>query len=760
MQIQATLRRHQISLLMENLRFIVRNIHCASCISTIEKSLQRLQASKKNKLQDFKINFVDKSLSVQGKIAAKEIIENLKVSGYQAELVRDDDAMQKQKEQEKTEYRYFLTRSLLALFYGGSLMIYGLSGGSMQVVTASDKLLYSLVAALSLFIMFYSGAHFYRGAFQKIKHLQTNMDSLIALSTAIAWCYSSLILFLPELFPIGARHFYFEASAMIIGLVNFGYALEIKTKQKTYRVLESLFQLKAKTAKLVDKKSRQDQDVAIDKIKKGDWIRVLSGEKVPLDAEVLEGAGNVDESALTGEFILVFKTKGSQVIGGSTNLEGSFIAKVTNILDKSLLSQIIAIVKKAQSSKSPMARMADTIASVFVPIILVVAVLTAIAWYFLAPIPQLPLMFITSTSVLIIACPCALGLATPLSVMVGINRAAKSGILIHSAAALQKLTHATSLILDKTGTITEGKPQVVEFQNFSKMKQQKIFELVLALEQGTKHPFAVALIGFVQEQLANQNKFSQIQNFKTIVGSGVCGEIAGEEFFLGNAKWLKNLGFTLDHVLKKTRVCSYIFLATSKNKEVLACFFIADEIRKNAFLAIKKLKKMGIKIFIASGDNQKNVDFVARECSITTAFGELSPQDKAQKVAKLQAQGEVVVFVGDGTNDAPALATADVGMAMSSGTDLAIESASLVLMSHSLAKIIHSIEISRQTVCNIKQNLFFAFAYNIICIPIAAGVLYPVLGILLSPIFAALAMSLSSLTLVLNSVRLYFYKLA
>lgn len=728
------------------MRFIIHNIHCAGCISSIEKKLH------KNKIRNFQLSFANKSLLVEEKISATKVIQSLQEIGYGCEQVFNvESSLKKQKKKQQEDYLYYKNRSLVALIFGGALMFYAWSGATMQVQTAGEQIFWFTIAILTLLVMYYSGKHFYLSAFQKIRFGQTNMDSLIVLSTSIAFFYSCFVLFFPKFFPVNARHFYFEASIMIIGLVNLGSYLEIKSKQKTYRVIESLFQIQAKTARVVDPKTLQEKEILITKVKKGDWIRVLSGEKIPLDAKILKGAGNVDESALSGEFAPVFKTKGMEVIGSSINLEGSFLAQVQHTTQTSLLSQIITLVEQAQNSKPPIARLADKIASVFVPIILLIAFTTAIFWYFFAVQNPILLMFITSTCVLIIACPCALGLATPISVMAGIHKAAKQGILIHSATALQNLNLANILILDKTGTITEGKPQIINFQNFSQKSKLSILQIATSLERGTKHPFALAFLS-----LAEQNKlqdFLPIENFKTIIGRGVQGKISKKQFFLGSEKWIKELGFTFEQTASE-EIGTKILLANEK--KVLAFFILTDTIKPTSKKAIKQLQAKGMEVIIASGDEQKNVDFVAKECGVPLAFGSLSPQDKRQKILEMQKKQKKVIFVGDGTNDAAALAAADIGMAMSSGTDIAIESASLVLMSHSLDKVLHAINISKKTLRNMKQNLFFAFSYNVICIPIAAGVLYPIAGILLNPVFAAMAMSLSSLSLVLNSIRLYY----
>lgn len=738
---------------MKNTHFIIHNIHCAGCVSSIEKQLRKVQNKDRTRIQSFQLNFVDKSLLVQGTILATQVIKILQNIGYQCEQVLSlEKTIQQKKKKEQLSCQYYKNRCLVALVFGGGLMLLGWSGG-MQVQSPSDKFFWLLVAFFSLGVMYYSGKHFYTSAIKKLCFGQTNMDSLIALSTSIAWGYSCFVLFFPEFFSPATRHFYFEASVMIIGLVNLGSYLEIKTKQKTYRVLESLLQIKANTARVVDPKSNEEKKTAIDKVKVGDWIRVLSGEKIPLDAKILVGAGSVDESALTGEFNPVFKTKGMEVMGSSMNLEGSFLAEVQHTTKTSLLSQIIALVQQAQNSKAPLARLADKIASVFVPIILSIAIFTAIFWYFFSSHNQILLMFITSTCVLIIACPCALGLATPISVMAGIQKCAKQGILVHSAEALQNLNSASALVLDKTGTITEGKPKIIDFKNFSTHNTKKILQIAASLEKGTKHPFAKAFLILAEQQ--GIKDFLQVADFQTIVGGGVQGKIAKEQFFLGSEKWINQLGFTKKNC-RAPVASSSIFLASRKTKKILAVFVVTDNIKPSSKSSIERLQKSGMQVIIASGDMQKNVDFVAQQCSVSLAFGGMSPQEKREKILELQKHHKKVIFVGDGTNDAPAIAEADIGIAMSSGTDIAIESASLVLMSHSLEKVVKSIKIARQTLTNMKQNLFFAFAYNIICIPIAAGVLYPTAGILLNPIFAALAMSFSSLTLVVNSTRLYF----
>ena len=413
--------------------------------------------------------------------------------------------------------------------------------------------------------------------------------------------------------------------------------------------------------------------------------------------------------------------------------------------------------QKAKNSKPTIARLTDKISSFFVPIILVTALATALFWYFLAPENNLLFAFITGVCVLVIACPCVLGLATPLSVMAGIFLSAKNGVLIRSAKILQILAKTDVLVLDKTGTITEGKPSIVEFKNFSKKNDKAILQIVLSLEQYSKHPFASAFLQLAKTKKLNTKNLLKLKNFQSIIGSGIKAEIKKEKFLLGSKQWLEKLDFNFP--INKKNYYSTVFLACENNKKIIACFQITDSIKKSSISAINKLLAQNIRIIIASGDSKENVTYTSKKCKIKEAHGELSPQAKRDYILQLQKKGGKVIFVGDGSNDAPSLVQADVGIAMSSGTDIAAENADAILVENSLEKIQHTISLAKKVLRNIYQNLFFAFFYNLICIPIAAGIIYPWTGILLNPVFAALAMSLSSLTVVLNSVRLYSNRL-
>ena len=737
-------------------QFFIGNIHCSSCISSIEKHLNK---SKELGIKDFSLNLIDKTLITNTDTKATTIINCLKKIGYNAELMEFDNSIKKQNEKERKNYLYYRNHSFFAIFLGSFLMLQDMfhkwTDIQWQFSETEKKIYWIIIALASLFVMLKSGKHFYVSAWQKIKHLQTNMDSLIVLSTLSAWVYSSIVILFYDFFPIGARGFYFEASLMIIGLVNLGNAMEIKTKQKTFNVLENLLNIQPKLARVI--LAKIEKQIPIEKVKKGDIIRILEGEKIPLDAEIIEGSCSVDESAFSGEFIPKFKEKGMKVIGGSINLEGGFLAKVVNTHQNSMLSQIINIVQKAKNSKPPIAKLTDKISSIFVPIILTISLATAIFWYFFAPEDNLLFAFITGVCVLVIACPCVLGLATPLSVMAGIFLSAKNGVLIKSAEILQILTKTKVLVLDKTGTITKGKPYIVKFKNFSQKSDKEILQISLSLEQHSKHPFANAFFQLAKTKKLNTKNLFSLKNFQSIIGSGIKAEIKKENFFLGSKKWLKKLNFNFPN--NEKNYYSTVFLASETSKKIIAGFYITDKIKETSILAINKILAKNIRIIIASGDNQENVFLVAKQCNINEAKGDLSPKAKKDLILELQQKGKKVIFVGDGTNDAPSLVQADVGIAMASGSDIATENADAILMENSLEKIQQTMKLAKKVSHNIYQNLFFAFFYNLICIPIAAGVIYPWTGILLNPVFAALAMSLSSLTVVLNSVRLYSNRL-
>nr|WP_226911329.1 copper-translocating P-type ATPase [Gallaecimonas mangrovi] len=663
----------------------------------------------------------------------------------------DESDLDTQQAAEKAHLKKLWWQCAAGLALGVPLMAWGLLGGDMAATSATSRLVWGFIALVTLAVMVLAGGHFYRGAAKAFGHHQANMDTLIAVGTGAAWLYSCAVLLFPALFPGPAKHLYFEASVMIIGLINLGQALEARARGKTSLALRRLLDLKAKTARVL--RGKQESDIPVAAVQQGDKLRLRPGETVPVDGTVLDGSGLVNESMLTGEPLPVEKAQGSKVQAGTLLEKGSLVFEATGVGKDTALARIIEQVKKAQGSRPSIGRLADNIAAVFVPVVMVIALIAALVWYNLGPAPAISHMLVVLTSVLIIACPCALGLATPMSVMVGVGKAAEAGVLIRNGEALQTLSHINTLVLDKTGTLTQGKPQVVAVTSFT---DQDIKPLVKALEQGSEHPLANALLDW-----AGDVEAPALNAFDTLPGKGVQGQLADKPLLLGNPKLMAEHNVGLDDAKAPAAAimakgATPVYLA--QEGQLLALFEVADPLKADSKAAIGALKAQGLHLVLLSGDRQQTANAVAKELGIDNVIAEVMPDEKAEVVKRLQAEGRKVAMVGDGINDAPALAAADVGMAMGSGTDVAMESADLTLIRGSLAVVEDAIAISRATIGNIKQNLFGAFIYNILGIPLAAGVFYPLTGWLFSPVVAGAAMALSSVTVVSNANRLRFFK--
>lgn len=565
-----------------------------------------------------------------------------------------------------------------------------------------------------------------------------------------------LIVSFPQLFPEMARHVYFEATAMIIGLINLGLALEVKARGKTSEAIKRLIGLQAKTARVI--RDGKDLDIDIAHVLLNDHVKVRPGEKIPVDGVVFEGNSTIDESMLTGEPMPVEKVIGDDVFTGTLNKSGSIIFKATRVGKDTALARIISMVKRAQNSKPPIGRLADVIAAYFVPAIMIIAIVSAMVWFNFGPEPSSVFAIVSATTILIIACPCALGLATPMSVMVGVGKAAESGVLIRNGEALQTASKITAMIIDKTGTITEGKPQVTDIILVNADSEEQVLALSAGIESHSEHPLAQAIV-----ESANDRGIEAIdtEHFNAISGKGVEAEVDGQTLLFGNLKLMldKHIDIGLHEakaqvLAENAKTPMYLALAG----QLLAIIAVSDPIKPDSIEAIARLKLNGIKVIMLTGDNKATAAAVAKKVGIDDFFAEVMPEDKANKVAELQQQNEVVGMTGDGINDAPALALADVGFAIGTGTDVAIESADVTLMRGSLHGLADAIAISKATLRNIKQNLFGAFIYNVAGIPLAAGVLFPVFGILLNPVIAGAAMAFSSLTVVSNANRLRLFK--
>ncbi|MDX1488743.1 MAG: copper-translocating P-type ATPase, partial [Acidiferrobacterales bacterium] len=583
-----------------------------------------------------------------------------------------------------------------------------------------------------------------------------NMDTLIALGTGTAWAYSMLVVVFPAVVPSLARHAYFEAAAIIISLINLGSALEMRARGKTSEAIKRLIGLQPKTARVI--RNGEERDVPIEEVGLDETLRVRPGEKIAVDGEIIDGHSSVDESMLTGEPIPVVKRVGDEVVGGTINKTGTFLYKATRIGKDTALARIIEMVRQAQNAKPAIGRLADKISAIFVPVVLMVAVLTFLGWFNLGPEPRVSYMLVATMTVLIIACPCALGLATPISIMVGVGKAAEYGILIRNGEALQQAGKLTTVVLDKTGTVTEGRPAVTALLPHADWDEQRLLTVAASLETGSEHPLGEAIVQAAKDKSIS---LAPVSDFKAIAGHGVSGTVDGKHALFGNLKLMNDHGIDVEVLPQRAAELSAqahtpMYLAVDGKAAGIVA--VADPIKADSKAAIERLHAVGLKVVMVTGDNRSTADAVARQVGIDEVFAEVLPQDKAEKVALLQQRGEIVGMVGDGINDAPALARADVGYAIGTGTDVAIESADVTLMRGSLHGVADAIAISLATVRNIKQNLFGAFIYNTLGIPVAAGVLFPFTGLLLNPIIAGAAMAMSSVTVVSNANRLRWFK--
>ncbi len=616
-----------------------------------------------------------------------------------------------------------------------------------------------LLMALATPVVLWAGWPFFVRGWQSVRTGHLNMFTLIAIGTGVAWAYSMAATLAPDLFPAGLRGadgmvpVYFEPAAVIVVLVLVGQVLELRARDATGGAIKALLGLAPRTALRVDA-SGNDVEMAIDQIAVGDRLRVRPGEKVPVDGAVIEGTGSVDESSITGEPMPVSKAAGTKVIGGTVNTSGTFVMKAELVGSDTMLSRIVKMVAEAQRSRAPIQRLADIVAGWFVPAVIAVAVIAFAAWSIWGPSPAFSYALLAAVSVLIIACPCALGLATPMSIMVGVGRGAAAGILIRDAEALERLEKVDTLVVDKTGTLTLGKPTLSAVEALGSLPEAEILRLAASLERGSEHPIATAILAGAQ---ARDVSTASVEGFASPAGKGVSGTVDGRRLLLGNAAFLHEAGIDVAdadakaNALRETGATVVLLAVDGKAEGLLS---VSDLVKDTTPEALKRLRDAGLHIVMLTGDNRRSAAAVAGRLGIDAVEAEVLPEDKARIVQKLKAEGRVVAMAGDGINDAPALAAADVGIAMGTGTDIAIESAGITLVKGDLLGITRARHLSRATMANIRQNLFFAFVYNAAGVPVAAGVLYPILGITLSPIFAAAAMALSSVSVIGNALRL------
>lgn len=727
-------------------KFAINGMSCASCVNKIEQAIKKVPA-----VTTVAINFADKIATVQSEAYISDaVIAAVKSVGYEAQVM--DHNIQHHEYQHEAESLSWL-KVWIPGIVGIAFMLLGLLLSHTPISTV--RILGWVESFITVIVCFYAAGQIYQSTWRSLKHFATTMDTLIAVGISSAWIASTTSVVLSNRFPFLLDHLYFESALVILALINLGSILETRALGKASQAVMSLLALRPKI--VIVMKEGKEVILAIEDLQVNDLIRIHPGEKIPVDGIVTEGESYVDESMLTGEPVPNLKNIGDYVIGGTINQQGTFIFKVEKVGEGTMLSAMIALIQESQGSKPQLARLADKVSAYFVPVVILLAIVTAIIWLVIGPSPAWLYALITSMAVLIIACPCAVGLAIPTSVMVGVGRASQLGVLVRRSEVLQQAAQLNVIVFDKTGTLTEGKPAVTAMKVKEGFNQKTFLELAISLEQYSEHPIAKAILNKGKEKNANLRNTT---DFEAVNGYGVKAKIKGTLYYLGNAKWLErsqinNTFFTEGETLAKEGKTP-LYLADGK--EALGLILISDPIKSDSKAVIQTLQQKGIEVAMLTGDHHQVAEHVAKSLGIHSFLAEARPQDKIAFIKELQAKGKKAGMVGDGMNDAPALAQAEVGFAVGAGTDIAMQSAPVTLMGNSLQGVVNAIGLSKASTLNMKQNLFGAFLYNVIAIPIAAGILYPFSHVLLSPMMAAAAMALSSVTVVSNANRLRLFK--
>ena len=735
----------------------IEGMTCASCVGRVEKALKKVEG-----VQQANVNLATERAWVQGnaQVQSSDLIQAVKKAGYIAKQIEQSVSVQQDKKAtEQQQLKRDLMISLILavpvfILEMGSHMIPAFHMWVMDNIGTQQSWLIQCV--LTTLVLIFPGRRFYQKGIPALWRLAPDMNSLVAVGTLAAYSFSLVATFIPQVLPEGTVNVYYEAAAVIVSLILLGRYFEAKAKGRTSQAIQHLVGMQAKTARIHH--NGQVVEVPIAEVTTATIVEIRPGERVPVDGEVVEGQSYIDESMITGEPVPVKKQVGDQVVGGTVNQNGTLNFRATAIGDSSVLAQIIRMVEQAQGSKLPIQALVDKVTMWFVPMVMLLAALTFAVWFIFGPDPALTFSLVNAVAVLIIACPCAMGLATPTSIMVGTGRGAEMGVLFRKGEALQALQDVQVIAVDKTGTLTEGKPTLTDFYVQPGFEQKQVLRIVASVEAKSEHPIALAIV-----QAAEQQNISllSITTFNSVTGFGIKAEVAGQAVHIGADRYMQQLGLDVTpfkdeaaHLGQEAKTPIYVAI----DQKLATIIAVADPIKDTTYAAIAGLHQLGLKVAMITGDNRHTAQAIAAKLNIDQVIAEVLPDGKVDAMRQLQQQYGRVAFVGDGINDAPALAQADVGLAIGTGTDVAIEAADVVLMSGSLQGVPNAIALSKATIKNIRQNLFWAFFYNIALIPIAAGVLYPAFGILLSPIFAAGAMALSSVFVLGNALRLKYFQ--